>query len=105
MAGTRRFNAIPRPRQRAERLETRVTTEQKALIAHAAALEGRSITDFVLASVHDAAKRAIAEHERIQLSVRDSRAFVEALLTPREPSRRMRDRVATYTALIGDDEA
>lgn len=93
---------VPPARRRAERLEARVTAEQKALIAHAAALEGRSITDFVLTSVQDAAKRAIAEHDVIQLSVRDSKAFVEALLNPREPGARMRERVAAYTALIGD---
>lgn len=92
----------PTRRRRAERLEARVTAEQKALIEHAAALEGRSITDFVLTSVQDAAKRAIAEHEIVQLSVRDSRAFVEALLDPRDPSEKMQERVATYTALIGD---
>lgn len=89
-------------RRRAERLEARVTAEQKALIEHAAALEGRSITDFVLASVQDAAKRTIAEHEVIRLSVKDSQAFVEALLNPREPGRRMREGVASYKALMGE---
>lgn len=92
----------PSVRRRAERLEARVTAEQKALIEHAAALEGRSITDFVLTSVQDAAKRAIAEHEVIQLSIRDSQAFVEALLNPREPSKRMREHVAEYIARYGD---
>ena len=101
MRDARRSEGSPKNRRRADRLEARVTAEQKALVAHAAALEGRSITDFVLASVQDAAKRAIAEHEVIQLSVRDSRAFVEALLAPREPSARMLDRVATYRTLIG----
>ncbi|MDE2361116.1 MAG: DUF1778 domain-containing protein [Hyphomicrobiales bacterium] len=102
MARAQRQESIPAARRRGERLEARVTAEQKALIEHAAALEGRSITDFVLASVQDAAKRAIAEHEVIQLSVRDSKAFVEALLNPREPGDRMRERVAAYRALIGD---
>src|SRR3546814_20672847 len=96
MAHAQRLESAPPTRRRAERLEARVTAEQKALIEHAAALEGRSITDFVLTSVQDAAKRAIAEHEVIQLSVRDSKAFVEALLNPREPSKRMRERVAAY---------
>ncbi len=102
MAHAQRQQSVPAPRRRGERLEARVTAEQKALIEHAAALEGRSITDFVLASVQDAAKRAIAEHEVIQLSVRDSQAFVEALLNPREPGKRMQERVAAYRALIGD---
>lgn len=70
-------------RMRAERLEARISVAQKALIEHAAALQGRSVTDFVLASVQEAASRTIDEHQRMTLSVRDGRAFVEALV--REP--------------------
>ncbi|MFC6623803.1 DUF1778 domain-containing protein [Novosphingobium panipatense] len=102
MAHAQRRESAPPVRRRGERLEARVTAEQKALIEHAAALEGRSITDFVLTSVQDAAKRAIAEHEVIQLSVKDSKAFVEALLNPREPSKKMRERAAAYVARYGD---
>lgn len=67
-------------RLRAERLEVRITMAQKALIEHAAALQGRSVTDFVLGSVQAAAARAIDEHQRLTLSVRDGRAFVQALV-------------------------
>lgn len=102
MARAQKHEDRPATRRRAERLEARVTTEQKALIEHAAALEGRSITDFVLASVQDAAKRTIAEHEVIRLSVKDSRAFVDALLVPREPGLRMKEGVAAYKALMGE---
>jgi uncharacterized protein (DUF1778 family) len=70
-------------RMRAERLEARITVSQKALIEHAAALQGRSVTDFVLSSVQEAAAKAIDEHQRLTLSVRDGRAFVQALATPR----------------------
>jgi uncharacterized protein (DUF1778 family) len=69
-------------RFRAERLEARITVAQKALIEHAAALQGRSVTDFVLASVQEAASRAIDDHQRLTLSVRDGRAFVQALVSP-----------------------
>ncbi len=70
-------------RMRAERLEARITVSQKALIEHAAALQGRSVTDFVLGSVQEAAAKAIDEHQRLTLSVRDGRAFVQALVAPR----------------------
>jgi uncharacterized protein (DUF1778 family) len=79
-----------------------VTAEQKALIERAAALEGRTVTDFVLTSVQEAARRAIEEHEVVRLSVRGSQAFVEALLNPREPSERMRGSVAHYKSVMGD---
>src|SRR6266550_828497 len=91
----------PRGRARAERLETRATAEQKSLIEHAAALQGRTVTDFVLTSVQDAARRAIAEHQQLELSVRDSRAFVDALLNPKPINDRMRDTVRRYREATG----
>ncbi len=69
-------------RARGERLETRVTAEQKASIQRAAELEGRSMTDFVIASVQEAARRTVEVHGTIVLSAVDSRAFVDALLDP-----------------------
>jgi uncharacterized protein (DUF1778 family) len=88
-------------RTRAERLETRVTAEQKSLIERAAALQGRSVTDFVLTSVQDAARRAIEEHSRLALSVRDSEAFVDALLNPKPVNDRLHDTVRRYRERAG----
>ncbi len=88
-------------RTRAERLEARVTTEQKSLIERAAALQGRTVTDFVLTSVQDAARRAIEEHSQLALSVRDSEAFVDALLNPKPVNDRLRDTVRRYRQRAG----
>ncbi len=88
-------------RTRAERLETRVTAEQKSLIERAAALQGRTVTDFVLTSVQDAARRAIEEHQQLALSVRDSEAFVDALLNPTPVNDRLRDTVRRYRERAG----
>lgn len=83
-------------RIRAERLETRVTAEQKSLIERAAALQGRSVTDFVLASVQDAARRTIDEHRQFALSIKDSQAFVRALIAPQPVNARLRETVRRY---------
>ncbi|MFN8681372.1 DUF1778 domain-containing protein [Paracoccus sp. P2] len=88
-------------RVRGERLETRVTVDQKRLIEHAAALQGRSLTDFVLTSLQEAARRAIEEHQYLELSVRDSQAFVEALVEPRPVNERLRDTVRRYRERTG----
>jgi uncharacterized protein (DUF1778 family) len=88
-------------RVRAQRLEARVTTEQKRLIERAAALQGRTVTDFVLTSVQDAARRAIEEHREFQLSVRDSEAFVEALLNPKPVNDRLRETIRRYREATG----
>lgn len=90
-----------RDRLRAERLEARVTADQKRLIERAAALQGRSVTDFVLASLQDAARRAIQEHQQLDLSARDSEAFVDALLNPNPINDRLRDTVRQYRKATG----
>jgi uncharacterized protein (DUF1778 family) len=84
-------------RTRAERLEARITVAQKALIEHAAALQGRSVTDFVLASVQEAASRAIDDHQRLTLSLRDGRAFVEALASPAQPTGRLQETLERFS--------
>ena len=88
-------------RARAQRLEARMTAEQKALIERAAALQGRTVTDFVLTSVQEAARRAIEAHQQLELSVRDSEAFVDALLNPRPVNDRLRDTVRRYRDVTG----
>lgn len=93
--------AVKLSRVRGERLETRVTGAQKKLIERAAALQGRTVTDFVLTSVQEAAHRAIEEHQRVELSVRDSEAFVEALMNPRPVNARLRETVRRYRQAMG----
>ena len=68
-------------RIRTERLEARVTAEQKGLIERAAALQGRRVTEFIVTSA-GCGRRAIEEHSGLALSIRDIEAFVDALLKP-----------------------
>ncbi len=89
-------------RQRGERLEARVSRETKALFERAAALEGRSLTDFLVASGVEAAKRAIREKEFLDLTERDRTAFVTALLTPVvKPNARLRKAAERHQQLLG----
>lgn len=91
----------PGGRVRGERLEARITADQKSLIERAAALQGRSVTDFVLTSVQEAARRAIEEHQRLDLSLRDSETFVHALINPQPVNDRLRDTVRRYRQATG----
>jgi len=86
---------------RTERLEARVNVEQKQLFERAAALQGRTITDFVLSSAEEAAVRTIQNYELIQISGRDRDFFVESVLNAREPSKKLREAAARYKARMG----
>lgn len=86
---------------RSERLEARIPAEQKALIQRAAELQGRTLTDFVIASAHEAAVRAIDAIDTIRLNEAESRAFAESLLEPREPTERLRAAARRYVETFG----
>ena len=94
--------AVPRTKPRLERLEARLPAEAKAIIQHAADLSGRSLSDFVVSSALEAAEESIRNHEIIVLSARDSIAFVEALLNPREPNEALREAFRLHRELIDD---
>ena len=93
-------NATSRSKSKIERLEARVSKEQKELFQRAADLEGLSLTDFVIGRVTEAAKRTIQEHETMVLSVPDKEAFVEALLNSPEPSDKLRAAARRYKQFL-----
>lgn len=88
-------------RSKIERLEARISREQKELFQRAADIQGRTLTDFVISSVAEAAKRAIQEHEMMTLSVRDREVFVEALLSPPDPSDKLRAAASRHKQNMG----
>lgn len=87
---SRSHGATKKSAAKVERLEARVSAETKALFQEAAAIEGRSLSDFVIRSAIEAAQRAIREKEWIELSRRDRIAFVQMLLNPPPPNARLR---------------
>ena len=83
-----------------ERLEARITQEQKALFQRAADLSGRTLTDFVVASTQAAAEEIVRQRDLFVLSPRDSIRFVEALLSPPEPNEQLRAAAEHYRAFF-----
>ena len=86
---------------RVARLEARVSAAQKSLFQQAAALSGRTLSEFVVASAQEAAHRVIDEHESIRLSRAEQLAFVQALLDPPEPNSRLRRAAKVYRKRTG----
>jgi uncharacterized protein (DUF1778 family) len=74
--------------RRSERLDARVTREEKATIETAARLRGTSVTDFLVASARETALRTIRENELLTLAEQSRQAFVEALLNPPKPNQK-----------------
>jgi uncharacterized protein (DUF1778 family) len=74
----------------AERLEARVTAEEKELLQEAATAKGLTLTAFVTSSAREAAMKVLRERHVIELGRKDQRAFVEAMLNPEAPNKRLR---------------
>ena len=68
--------------KRVQRLEARVTADQKRLLKEAADAQGRTLTDFVVGSLVEMATRVLREQELVVLSAKDREIFVHALLNP-----------------------
>ncbi|MFP4220353.1 MAG: DUF1778 domain-containing protein [Phormidium sp.] len=88
----------PTQRTASTRLEARISPETKALIQiqKAADLQGRTLTDFVVASVQAEAYKVIERHQSLNLSREDSEAFIEALLNPPEPNDALKSAASRY---------
>jgi len=64
------------------RLEARISTDLHSMLKRAAELQGRTMTDFVVAAVQDAAQQAIEMAAIVRLSLSDQESFAQALLSP-----------------------
>lgn len=82
------------------RLEARLPEWVHALLRQAAALQGRSVSDFVVSSAREAAERAIAEHEVIKLSVVDQQRFAAELLSSQPIAPTLKRAAALHRDLI-----
>lgn len=73
---------MSREHNRTSRIEARISPDALAVVKRAAAIEGRSVSDFVATAAQEAANRTIEETHLIRLTVEDQRRFVELLLDP-----------------------
>ncbi len=85
---------------RTSRIEARIAPEALMIVRRAAELQGRSVSDFVVAAAREAAARTIEEAQIIRLSVEDQRAFADAVLHPPAPSPALLRAAEAYQDLV-----
>ncbi len=83
------------------RLEARISVELHASLKRAAEIEGRTVTDFVISAVQDAAQRAIEQSSVTRLSLADQECFAAALLSPPKPAAALKRAFARRKKLLG----
>lgn len=86
-------------RRRSRRLDVRTTPEERELIDRAVAATGTDLTDFVVSSASEAARRVLAERERFTLDADALEAWEEVNARPARDLpglRRLMDRPSPF---------
>jgi uncharacterized protein (DUF1778 family) len=83
------------------RLEARLPVDVHALLKRAAEIEGRTLTDFVVAAASAAARKTIEDAELLRLSAEDQQRFAEAMIEPPPLAPAMKRAVERQARLIG----
>lgn len=91
---------MPREPIRTARIEARIAPDALAIVKRAAEIQGRSVSDFLVAAVQEAAHRTIEETHLIRLSLDDQQRFAELLLNPPAPSAALKRAKRAHARLI-----
>jgi uncharacterized protein (DUF1778 family) len=93
---------MPQQSTRTARIEARIAPDALVVLKPAAELQGRSVSDFVVAAAWEAANRTIEATQIVRLSVEDQRAFAQAILNPPAPAPALVRAAEAHRRLIGD---
>jgi uncharacterized protein (DUF1778 family) len=85
---------------RPARLEARISREALAVVRRAAEIQGRSVSDFVVAAAQEAAQKAVTEIEVIRLSRAAQEKFAALLLNPPAPAPALKKAFDRHRALV-----
>lgn len=85
---------------RTARLEARITREALAVVRRAAEIQGRSVSDFVVAAAREAAQKTVSEIEIIRLSREGQEQFAGLLLKPHGPTPALKKAFKRHRALV-----
>src|ERR1051325_9468716 len=83
------------------RLEARLPHDVLARLKRAAEIQGRSLTDFVVAAADEAACRAIEQTEILRFSAEAQRQITDAILNPPEPTQALKKAFKRHRKLFG----
>lgn len=85
---------------RTARLEARIAPEALAVVRRAAEIQGRSVSDFVVAAAQEAAQKTVSEVEVIRLSREAQEQFVKLLTRPSRLNPTLKKAFARHRNLI-----
>lgn len=86
--------------QKSARLDARITPDLLDQLRRVAEIQGRSVSDYVTATLQDAVRKDIADMEVMRLSREASDRFAAALIDPPDLAPAMQRAFAHHAALV-----
>ena len=87
---------------RSARIEARISPEMLTVVKRAAEIQGRSVSDFVVAAAQEAAQRTIEETAIVRLSVEDQRLMMDAIQNPPDPNDALNKAFEAHKRLVAE---
>jgi uncharacterized protein (DUF1778 family) len=83
-----------------DRLELRLPSQKKQLLARAATVRGQTVSEFVTLSALKRARKILANEETLILPEEDREVFFEALESPPEPKNDLKKAFARHMLVV-----
>lgn len=88
-----------------DRIDVRISTEQKELFRRASVISGfKNLTEFVVHCVYKESKSLLIEESQILKNEEDKRIFFNALLNPPSPNARLKQARLNYLKIKSEHE-
>ena len=91
---------MPQAPNRSARIEARIAPEALATVKRAAEIQGRSVSDFVVAAAQEAAQRTIEDTQIVRLSVAEQERVAELLFNPPKPKAALKRAFEAHRELV-----
>lgn len=83
------------------RFDTKLSKEQKDFFEYAASIGGfRTLTEFVITSVQEKAKKIVEEHSKIISTRKEQKIFFDEIINPSKPNNALKNAAIRYKKLM-----
>lgn len=88
-----------------DRVDVRISKEQKELIKHASALRGfKNLTEFIVYCINTEAHKIINENNTVLNTLEDKRIFLNAILNPPKPNDKLKKAQLNHSKFLEANE-
>lgn len=89
-----------------DRIDVRISKEQKELIKYASALRGfKSLTEFIIFCINTEANKIIKENEIVLQTYEDKKLFIDAILNPPLANDKLKRAQMNHTKFVKTNES